>query len=217
MNLLLNVVLVPLFFAVGAATVIFGLAGRWGGWNVWAYVGLVLGVFLVQILGTSRTSPDFLKERIQQPTRGRVRVPAAGAMRVVSIAQWSIAGLDHRVHWSDSVPPTGVVAGLLIVTIGVALMTWSVLVNPFFSPVVRIQAERGQRVISAGPYRIVRHPGSAGLLLWAVASGVALNALLSIIPIVALAVPSTVYQTLIEDRMLHDELAGYADDAAQTR
>jgi protein-S-isoprenylcysteine O-methyltransferase Ste14 len=217
MYLLLNLALVPLFFGVGAATVIFGLAGRWDVWNVWAYVGIVFGLLLFQILGTSRTSPELLKERIKQPTRGRVRVPAAGAVLVVSLLQWSIAGLDHRFHWSDSVPPTGVVAGLVIVTIGLALMTWSVLVNPFFSPVVRIQAERGQQVISAGPYRIVRHPGYAGFLLWAVASGVALNSLLSIIPIVLIAVPITVYQTMIEDRMLHDELAGYADYAAKAR
>jgi protein-S-isoprenylcysteine O-methyltransferase Ste14 len=128
MWLLLNLVLLPLFFGVGAATVIFGLAGRWDVWNVWAYVGIV-----------------------------------------------------------------------------------------FFSPVVRIQAERGQRVISAGPYRIVRHPGYAGFLLWAVASGVALNSLLSIIPMVVIALPITVYQTMIEDRMLHAELAGYADYAAKVR
>ena len=96
------------------------------------------------------------------------------------------------------------------------LTTWAAWVNPFFSPAVRIQAERGQRVIRAGPYAIVRHPGYATILLCMVASRVALNSLLSIIPaIIYLAV--TVRVTAIEDRMLHDELAGYADYTAQVR
>jgi protein-S-isoprenylcysteine O-methyltransferase Ste14 len=72
-------------------------------------------------------------------------------------------------------------------------------------------------VISAGPYSIVRHPGYAGILVWVVASAVALNSLLSMIPIVVIMLPITVYQTMIEDRMLRDELAGYADYAAKVR
>jgi protein-S-isoprenylcysteine O-methyltransferase Ste14 len=50
-----------------------------------------------------------------------------------------------------------------------------------------------------------------------VASAVALNSLLSMIPIVVIMLPITVYQTMIEDRMLRDELAGYADYAAKVR
>jgi len=70
---------------------------------------------------------------------------------VVLILQWIISGLDQRFHWSDSVPLAGVVAGLVIVAIGLALFTWSALVNPFFSSVTRMQEDRGQQVISAGP------------------------------------------------------------------
>jgi Phospholipid methyltransferase len=113
-------------------------------------------------------------------------------------------------------PADGVVAGLVIVAISWGLTTWSVWVNPFFSPAVRIQEERGQRVISEGPYVIVRHPGYAGIALSMVASAVALNSLLAIIPAVMyLAV--TVRQTAIEDRMLSDELAGYTEYAAKVR
>ncbi|HEX9439866.1 MAG TPA: methyltransferase, partial [Roseiflexaceae bacterium] len=68
-----------------------------------------------------------------------------------------------------------------------------------------------------GPYRILRHPGYAGNLLWLVASPLALNSLLSMIPSVVIMVPLTVHQTMIEDRMLRDELAGYADYAADMR
>src|SRR5258708_4075147 len=81
------------------------------------------------------------------------------------------------------------------------LFTWSALVNPFFSPEVRLQAERGQRVIHEGPYAIVRHPGYATNLLAVVATGLALNSLLSLLPAVLFAA-LTVRVTAIEDRML---------------
>jgi len=71
-------------------------------------------------------------------------------------------------------------------------------------------------VISEGPYAIVRHPGYAGQLLFFVASGVALNSLLLIIPLV-IGGSFLIHRTAIEDRMLHDELAGYAHYAAKVR
>jgi protein-S-isoprenylcysteine O-methyltransferase Ste14 len=96
------------------------------------------------------------------------------------------------------------------------LFIWSGLVNPFFSPEVRIQADVGQRVISEGPYAIVRHPGYATGLLYVFAAGLALNSLLSIIPAIIYAA-ITVRVTAIEDQMLRDELAGYSDYAAIVR
>ncbi len=86
--------------------------------------------------------------------------------------------------------------------------------NPFFSPEVRIQADRGQRVIQKGPYAIVRHPGYATILLAMLVSGLALNSLLALIPAVLYAAV-TVRVTAIEDRMLQAELTGYADYAAR--
>ena len=216
MWLLLNLV-VFMGLAVVPAVVICGLAGRWDVWNAWAYAGMLAALVLFMTLGNYRTRPDLLKERLKPSTRGRVRWPSSRVAPVVLILQWIISGLDQRFHWSDSVPLAGVVAGLVIVAIGLALFTWSALVNPFFSSVTRIQEERGQQVISAGPYRIMRHPAYAGLILGSVAGGLALNSLLSVIPIVVIVLPMTVYQMIIEDRMLRHELAGYADYAAKVR
>jgi len=215
MYLLQNLVAV-VFFGLLPAVVLCALAGHWDLWNVWATAGIFIAWFTFQTLAIYRKSPDILKERMKLGTGGRVRFPVGLAFVVVNMLQWIIAGLDQRFHWSDVVPTTGVVAGIVIFAIGWGLFTWSALVNPFFSPEVRIQTDRGQKVIYEGPYSIVRHPGYTTNILSVVASGLALNSLLLIIPAIIFAAV-TVRVTAIEDQMLRDELAGYAEYAAKVR
>src|SRR5262249_15900944 len=69
----------------------------------------------------------------------------------------AVAGLDYRFHWS-SVPSWLLVAGYLVLTLGMLGSVWAYRVNRFAEPGVRIQTERGHKVIDAGPYAIVRHP-----------------------------------------------------------
>jgi protein-S-isoprenylcysteine O-methyltransferase Ste14 len=215
MYLLLNLVLGIIVGLVPAAAFCV-LAGRWDLWNAWATAGIFIAWATFQALAFYRQSPDLLKARIRPDTGGRVRLTVGLAFPVVTLVQWIIAGLDQRFHVSNSVPLAGVIAGIVLVTIGGGLFTWSSLVNPFFVPEVRIQAERGHRVIQKGPYAIVRHPGYAGILLLVVANGLALNSLVATIPAVIFAAV-VVWDTAIEDCMLQKELAGYADYKARVR
>src|SRR5512132_946244 len=104
---------VDMDWGVIAPVVIFGLAGRWDLWNVWAYAGISVVLLAFQTLAIYRQSPDLLKDRMTK-TGGRVRFTADYASVVLAILQWIIAGLDQRFHWSDIVPLAGVVAGLVI-------------------------------------------------------------------------------------------------------
>jgi protein-S-isoprenylcysteine O-methyltransferase Ste14 len=72
-------------------------------------------------------------------------------------------------------------------------------------------------VIREGPYAIVRHPAYAAGTLALAAGGLALNSLVSIIPAVVIWLPILIYRTMIEDQMLREELAGYAEYAAKVR
>lgn len=131
------------------------------------------------------------------------------------LASLIVSGLDVRFGWS-SVPLAAQIAGLVVVALGFALMGWVLLTNPFASSAVRIQQDRGQRVISTGPYALVRHPMYLAALLVFLGSGPAVGswwgglAFLSLIPVF-------VRRTLLEDRMLNDELEGYREYAAHVR
>lgn len=207
-SLLVSVVLPPVLF--------FNIAGRWDLWYGWAYAGILTLLFTFNLLALQLAKPDLLQERMKPPSgRGYWTGVIHPVMQV--ILQPIVAGLDHRVHWTDTVPLGGIVAGLIIVAIGMGVVIWAELINSFFSGAVRIQADRGQRVISTGPYAVVRHPAYAGGTLALAAGGLALNSFISILPAVLIALPIHVYRTMIEDQMLGDELAGYADYAAKVR
>jgi protein-S-isoprenylcysteine O-methyltransferase Ste14 len=213
----LPIVLVSLIVSIALPPVLFfSLAGRWDLWYVWAYAGILTLVFSFNLLSLYFKNPDLLKERMKPPS-GRAYWTGPIIPAVALLLQPPIAGLDHRFHWSDIVPLTGVLVGFVMVAIGWGLVNWAELVNPFFSGAVRIQDDRGQQVISEGPYAVVRHPDYAGGLLASVAGGLALNSLISILPVVVIALPILIYRTMIEDQMLQAELPGYANYAAKVR
>ena len=108
------------------------------------------------------------------------------------------------------------ILGLIGFAIGMALTTWAMLVNSFFSSAVRLQPDRSQHVVTAGPYRVVRHPGYSGGLLLLLSIGIALGSWIAMTPIL-LIVPLMVRRILIEERMLADALPGYADYTRRVR
>jgi protein-S-isoprenylcysteine O-methyltransferase Ste14 len=136
----------------------------------------------------------------------------------VLILHWIVAGLDRgRFHWSDSVPVWLQVAGLIGLAGGYALCFWAMAVNRFFSSVVRIQSDRGQYVVTAGPYAFIRHPGYTAGTLITVASGPALGSWLAGALLVVATLPFLLYRAVTEDRILQAALPGYREYADRVR
>jgi protein-S-isoprenylcysteine O-methyltransferase Ste14 len=188
-------------------------AGDLAIWRFWAWVVVMWTSAAITFARLARDSPELLAERLRPPsdrdraTRRLVALPFT-AMLV-------LAGLDARYGWSE-MPLALVLAGLALEALGFLVVGWVLLTNPFASSAVRIQEERGHQVITTGPYALVRHPMYLAVALVCLGSGPALGswwAGLALVPVLAIFVRRTV----IEDRMLHRELAGYADYAAQVR
>jgi protein-S-isoprenylcysteine O-methyltransferase Ste14 len=206
---MLKIIRLTLFVGIVGA-VLFVPAGRLDIPAFWAYL---LVAFLV-------TAPALLLVRDEGLAAERRR-PAApgldGGLRrfgALSVAvHFVVAGLDvGRYQWSTP-PPFWLQAGALVVVgASFALVWWSMAVNAFFSPVVRIQAERGHQVVRGGPYHFVRHPGYLGMTVALSASGPALGSWWAMVP-AAVYVALVLRRTTIEDRFLLRELGGYADYA----
>jgi protein-S-isoprenylcysteine O-methyltransferase Ste14 len=194
------------------AALLFAAAGRIDLPLYWAYVGVMAAMCVASL---TLISEDLARERMRPGGR-----PPGLALRMVfllCLVHWVVAGLDRgRLHWSDTVPTWLQLAALAVFAGGMAMQLWAMRVNPFYSSAVRIQAERGQRVIDRGPYRWLRHPGYAGAIPALVASGMALCSWLAA-AIGALGIAWLLYRTVVEDRMLRAELPGYEEYARHVR
>ncbi len=127
-----------------------------------------------------------------------------------------IIGLDvGRHHWS-SLGAWAAVTGTLLFCLGSILITWAMLVNTHFEATVRIQKDRDHRVISTGPYAIIRHPGYLGASLWALGTPLIIGSAYGLVP-AAIAIAALVTRTRLEDRTLRAELPGYADYTRRVR
>jgi protein-S-isoprenylcysteine O-methyltransferase Ste14 len=89
--------------------------------------------------------------------------------------------------------------------------------EPLLSSVVRIQSDRGQHVVTNGPYAFVRHPGYLAGIVIILASGPALGSWFATALLVVASLPFLLYRAITEDRVLQTELPGYADYARRVR
>jgi len=127
-----------------------------------------------------------------------------------------VAALDHaRFHWSP-VPWQVVALGYVLLLIGFGLTAWAQTVNKFFEPGVRIQTDRGHKVIDAGPYSIVRHPGYVGAIPMFAGVALCLGSLWALIPAV-ISSGLLVLRTTWEDETLQAELPGYREYTQRVR
>ncbi len=203
-------------YIVAMAAVLFGAAGTFAVPMFWAYLALFAVSCLTASAAVYLLSPDLVKERVR-PGEGEQDRVTVRALNVLMFAQLLLAGLDvGRLHWSATVAFPLQTLGLVGFAIGMGLTTWAMLVNRFFSSALRLQPDRGQQVVSSGPYRLVRHPGYTGGLLLLVSIGLALGSWIAMVPIL-LIVPFMVRRTLIEERMLASALPGYVDYMQRVR
>ncbi|UCF44662.1 MAG: isoprenylcysteine carboxylmethyltransferase family protein, partial [Candidatus Bathyarchaeota archaeon] len=86
----------------------------------------------------------------------------------------------------------------------------------YFEQTVRVQKDRGHRVISGGPYQIVRHPGYLGGILYALSFPLIIGSIYTFIP-AGIYVLLMVTRTLLEDRTLQRGLCGYKEYAKKVR
>ncbi len=129
-----------------------------------------------------------------------------------------LPALDYRMRWSRTllgeVPLWLNLLADALVLIGILLVNWVIGVNRFASKTVRL--ESGQKVVSTGPYRLVRHPMySANLVVW-IATPLALGSWVAW-PFSLPLIPIYVLRLLNEEGFLRDQLPGYLEYCQKTR
>jgi protein-S-isoprenylcysteine O-methyltransferase Ste14 len=192
-------ILLPLFF--------LATGGDLAWWNAWAYCAVLLVPMTAFVAHVVRHDPEFIARRstMREKERAQRRVLAFGAPLL--LAALVVPGFDHRFGWSH--PPLGVVLAALAASLtGYLAVVRVFLENRWAGRTIETYAD--QRVVSTGPYAIVRHPMYAGVSLLYVATPLALGSWWAVLPAMAF-VPIFVFRIRNEEEVLVRELPGYEE------
>jgi protein-S-isoprenylcysteine O-methyltransferase Ste14 len=205
------IVRLPFFFAL-MGVVLFWPAGSLSWGRGWRFLGVLLLCMVVTMAHLWRVNPEIYAARrhiVDAGTKGwdLALIPVLAALL---LAVCVVAALDDaRFRWSPT--PEGVVwSGYLLLAAGFWLSGWAQAVNRHFEPSVRIQTDRGHRVVDAGPYAVIRHPGYAACIFLGSGIALGLGSWWALVPAALLQV-ALACRTLWEEETLRAELPGYAE------
>jgi protein-S-isoprenylcysteine O-methyltransferase Ste14 len=198
---------------------LFVPAGTWAWPAAWVFL-IEFGIASTLITRwLQRHNPVLLEERMK-PLIQREQKPWDRKLMTAFLVLWCawfvVMSLDAvRFGWSH-MPLWLQVLGAVAIAVSMYIMFLIMRTNSFAVPVVKIQAERGHRVVSHGPYAVVRHPMYGGTLLLIAGIPLLLGSWwgLALAPLIILLFA---VRAVMEERMLMAELPGYTDYAARVR
>lgn len=204
-------------YLVILGAILFGAAGTLSWTFGWAYLAVYGRVTLISMMVVP-LSEELAEERthVKQDAKNWDKALAGIGQILYPLALIIVGGLDKRFGWSGPLPPWLRIAALVLAGLFYLIPIWASAVNRFYSRFVRIQRDRGHKVVSAGPYRFVRHPAYAALLVHITATALALESLWTLVPAAVMCL-LLIVRTSLEDRTLQEELEGYREYAKQVR
>jgi len=219
MALILNLLVQTIIWFGLMGAIIFADAGTTDYLGGWLYLGEMITASVVFGLHMMRVDPGLLKERLKPPMQKDQ--PLADKLVLIPILLLIFGGMAFmaadaaRWHWSI-MSPSVQWAGCGLLLVALLFMYWTMRTNSFAAPVVKIQKDRGQTVITTGPYAIVRHPLYFGALFYTAGTSLTLGSWwgLATIPILALLFGIRIG---IEEQTLRTGLDGYHEYARRVR
>jgi protein-S-isoprenylcysteine O-methyltransferase Ste14 len=201
------------WFALAVLAAVMGLllfvpAGTVRYWEAWAYLVIFVGASALITLYLMRRDPELLERRMRGGPTAEKQSAQKFIMLCTSIAFIAlllVPAFDHRFGWS-AMPIAAVMAGDVLVAIGFYLIFLVYRENTFTSAIIEVA--ENQKVISTGPYEIVRHPMYASASLYLLGTPLALASYWGFVPVAAM-MPFLIWRLIDEERFLARNLAGY--------
>lgn len=199
--------------AVVLGAMFFVPAGTLRYWQAWLFLATLFVPMAFVASYLIARDPELVERRLkhgEERSQQKAIVKATSALWLVTFL---IPGLDQRFGWS-AVPPWLVLLADALVLTGYMVFFLTVRENSFAARTIRV--EEGQKVISSGPYAVVRHPMYVGLTLMMLFAPIALGSWWAVIPALATP-PSLMLRIVDEEEAMMAELPGYAEYTQKVR
>jgi protein-S-isoprenylcysteine O-methyltransferase Ste14 len=219
MSLILNLLVQTIVWFGFMGAIIFVAAGTINYAGGWLYLGVMIAASVVFGADMMRVDPGLLKERLKPPVQKDQ--PLADKLILIPILLLMFGGMGFmaadaaRWHWS-MMPPGVQWAGCGLLLAALLFIYWIMRANSFAAPVVKIQKDRGQAVITTGPYAIVRHPMYFGALFYMAGTSLVLGSWWGLVTVPVLALLLGI-RIGFEEQTLRTGLDGYDDYARRVR
>jgi protein-S-isoprenylcysteine O-methyltransferase Ste14 len=216
---MLKGIIQTLAFNAGLCLLLFLPAGTLAWPQAWIFLAVFNGCSQAIGVWLLRTNPELLAERMKSPVSAGQRPRDRAVMVAIGLffCFWlAFIGLDaRRFGWSQVPPRAEAIGAVLIVG---AFWGWVTVLraNSFAAVTIRLQQERGQTVISTGPYAVVRHPMYAYAIPLLIGTPLLLGSLWGLLGM-PLAMPLMAARALGEEAVLMEGLPGYREYAAKVR
>jgi protein-S-isoprenylcysteine O-methyltransferase Ste14 len=199
-----------LFLLLVMAALLFIPAWTLDYWQAWTFLAVYFGWSLAITLYLMERDPKLLQRRM----RGGPAAEKDPNQKIIMIftslgfiALMIFPALDHRFVWSR-MPPYVALAGDLLVALGFLVIFFVFKENTFSSATIELAPN--QKVISTGPYAVVRHPMYAGALVLLLGIPIALGSWWGLLVLVSM-LPALIWRLLDEEKFLAGNLTGYAE------
>jgi protein-S-isoprenylcysteine O-methyltransferase Ste14 len=209
-KIILRILLIyPAFIAV----FLFLPAGSFRFWEAWVYAVVLFIPMMITVSYLSKNDPALLKRRMRWKEKEEKRRLIVRLFRLPFLLGFLIPGFDYRFNWSE-VPTLLVLIANGMVFVGYLLVFLVFRENTYTSRIVEV--EKDQKLITTGPYSIIRHPMYSGSILMFLFTPLALGSWWAFIVFAFLPVV-LIFRILDEERVLLNELAGYREYCQKVR
>jgi protein-S-isoprenylcysteine O-methyltransferase Ste14 len=199
----------PIFLGL----ILFLPAGSLDYWQAWIYCAVLLIPASFVVFYFLKHDPELLERRMKMKEKEEKQKIIVKLGIIIFFIGFIIPGFDYRYHWSN-VPVFLVIAANVFVLSGYIFVFLVLRENSYASRIIEV--EKGQKVITTGPYAIVRHPMYLGILVMYLFTPLALGSYWALIFFLPL-IPLLVSRLLNEEEMLLRELPGYEEYCEKTR
>ena len=199
--------LLGLFLAMAA--LLFGIPWTFDYWQAWLFLAVYFACSIAISFYLVAVDPELARRRMRggplaekEPTQRLIMLIASVGFAGLLI----VPALDRRFGWSH-LSTAEVLFGNALLALSWLAIYFVFRENSYTSATIELAPD--QKVISTGPYALVRHPMYAGALPMLGGIPIALGSWWGLLALAAMF-PALVWRMIDEERFLTEKLAGYA-------